>query len=124
MRLGISRRHSTWKVLTFIALPLLVTGGLATGSEQKSDNRHSMPTLFEGTLTEGGAECPLIKLRSGEVFSVTGAGTSDLKVGTAIVIAGTLVTRSVCMQGQKTIKVDYIISVDGFPYEGPSREPS
>jgi hypothetical protein len=59
-----------------------------------------------GEAIPGGVECPLVRARDGQVYSLVSAPTA-LKIGDQVRILGEFQLMSFCMQGQ-TIRVDQL----------------
>ena len=68
---------------------------------------------IKGVLVEGGIVCPLLKLGSGDLVPLLGAGLAEYPIGTSLEIKGTYVQRSPCQQGRQTLRVDRVLAVNG-----------
>lgn len=65
-----------------------------------------------GVIVQGGVVCPLFLADDGSRFPLQGVDRERYPVGTRLSLVGQFVRVSKCMQGPRTLQVEYVLDVE------------
>lgn len=96
------------RIFLILAFSWLFAGDMMAEVSESSEKQ----VRVEGTLVEGGVVCPLLRTAEGELVPLMGISVDGYHLGTRMTLAGMFVRFSPCMQGQRTLQVQQVLSVE------------